>query len=168
MNVTQFTTGVFFFPEDWKKINDDQICFKARNDSYGSFNTKESGLIYTFKLVHRSGALKCAIDHPASYWGCTHESYGDMRLATFITFPNKTTLLLAVLREITSSGCVNYSYKIDGVDSNATELVFNNLPSPMYVTTGQEFQIWFGEDLRNCYDDDNSGETCADVYAWYD
>ena len=86
-----------------------------------------------------------------------------MRLATFITFPNKTTILPVISEEITGPP----RYKIDGVDSNAMELVFNNLPSPMSVNTGQEFQIWFGEDLRNYFDGDNSGETCADVYAWY-
>ena len=151
------------FSENWKKINDDPVCFKARDDSYGSFNIKESGLIYMFKLVHRSGALKCARQLSASYWGCTHWTYRNMRLTTFITFPNKTTILPVISEEISGPP----RYKIDGIDSNAMQLVFNNLPSPMSVTTGQEFQIWFGEDLRNWHEYDNSGETCADVYAWY-
>ena len=32
----------------------------------------------------------------------------------------------------------------------------------------EEFQLWYGPDLKNCVEDDNSGHTCADVYAWYE
>ena len=104
----------------------------------GLFNISQSGLIYTFKLVYRNGALRCSDDLPASYWGCTHNSYGDLTLITVIVYPNKTALPLAKYRG-SKRGCEYYTYKIDGVGVNATELVFNNLPSPMTVSTGQEF-----------------------------
>ena len=61
----------------------------------------------------------------------------------------------------------HYSYKIEGVGVNETELRFNNLPSPISVSVGDEFQIWYGQDLKDCVENDNSGQTCADVYAWY-
>ena len=64
-------------------------------------------------------------------------------------------------------GCQYYSYNIEGVGVNHPELQFNILPSPMSVFVGQEFHIWFGADLKNCSEDNNSGQTCADVYAWY-
>ena len=60
-----------------------------------------------------------------------------------------------------------YSYGIKGTGVNATELVFNELPSPISAFDGQEFQIWFGQDLANCTEDNNSGQTCVDVYALY-
>ena len=60
-----------------------------------------------------------------------------------------------------------YSYEIKGTGVNATELVFNELPSPITAFVGQEFQIWFGQDLTNCTEDNNSGQTCVDVYALY-
>ena len=153
----------FFFSENWKKINTGPVCFGARDNSYGAFNIKESGVIRTFKLVHLSGSLKCRTTLPPSYWGCDHPSYGDTRLLTVLTFKNRSALLLADYRR---KGCF-YRYKIEGAGVNETELRFNNLPSPISVSVGDEFQIWYGQDLNNCSEHNNSGQTCADVYAWY-
>ena len=61
-----------------------------------------------------------------------------------------------------------YSYHLEGIGVNSTELVFNRRLFPhVPISTGQEFQIWYGEDLTDCYESDNGGETCVDVYAWY-
>ena len=150
------------FSEKWKKINTGPVCFGTRNDSYGAFNIRESGVIYTFKLVHLSGSVRCTFDHPPSYWGCDLTWYGDKRLLTVITFKNRSALLLA---DYTKS--CGYSYKIEGVGVNETELRFNNLPSPMSVSVGKEFQVWHGQDLMDCTENNNSGQTCADVYGWY-
>ena len=152
-----------FFSENWKKINTGPVCFGVRDNSYGAFNIRESGVIRTFKLVHLSGSLKCRPTLPPSYWGCDHPSYGDTRLLTVLTFKNRSALLLADYRR---KDC-HYSYKIEGAGVNETELRFNNLPSPISVSVGDEFQIWYGQDLKDCYEHDNSGQTCADVYAWY-
>ena len=152
-----------FFSENWKKINTGPVCFGARDDSYGAFNIRESGVIYTFKLVHLNGSITCNPDYPPSYWGCDNPSLGDTRLLTVITFKNSSALLLADYRR---KGCF-YRYKIEGVGVNDNELRFNNLPSPISVSVGDEFQIWYGQDLKNCSEYNNSGQTCADVYAWY-
>ncbi len=157
-----------FFSENWKKINDAPVCFGARDDTYGTFNITEGGLVYTFKLVHRSGLLKCIPDVPASYWGCDGSSYGDERLLTVITYPNKTALLLAdYLKDVSGCGKNYYLYQIAGIGVNSPDLVFNKLHTPLSVSVDQEFQIWYGQDLTDCSEDNNSGETCADVYAWY-
>ncbi|CAH3107648.1 unnamed protein product, partial [Porites lobata] len=152
--------------ENWKKVNNDRVCFGARGDSYGAFNIIESGLIYTFKLAHLNGNIRCSEDVAASHWGCTHESYGDKQLGTIITFKNKTALQLAEYRG-DGIGCAYYSYKLDGVGVNAPILAFNNMSSPLAVSAGQEFRIWFGGDLHNCGESNNSGQTCVDVFAWY-
>ena len=86
-----------------------------------------------------------------------------MRLITVITFKNRFALLLA---EYSSEDC-HYFYKIEGVGINDSELRFNNLPSAISVSLGDEFQIWYGQDLKDCSEYNNSGQTCADVYAWY-
>ena len=83
---------------------------------------------------------------------------------TVLTFKDSSALLLA---NYTKKGGCDYSYKIEGVGVNETELRFNNLPSPISVFVGDEFQIWYGQDLYYCSEDNNSGQTCADVYAWY-
>ena len=151
------------FSEKWKKINTGPVCFGARDDSYGAFNIRESGVIYTFKLVHLSGSITCNPDYPPSYWGCDHPPFGDTRLLTVITFKNRSALLLADYRE---KGCEPL-YKIEGVGVNDNELRFNNLPTPISVSVGDEFQIWYGQDLEDCSEHNNGGQTCADVYAWY-
>ncbi|XP_078374760.1 uncharacterized protein LOC144658240 isoform X2 [Oculina patagonica] len=154
--------------ENWKKINDVPVCFGARDDTYGTFIIKESGLVFTFKLVHRNGSLSCSADAPSSYWGCDHYNHGDKRLVTVITYPNKTALLLADYLEYNvGCGYKYYSYEIVGIGVNSPELVFNKLPTPLPVSIGQEFQIWSGQDLRDCSESNNGGQTCADVYAWY-
>ena len=153
----------FFFSETWKKINTGPVCFGARDDSYGAFNISESGVIHTFKLVHLSGSISCNPNFSPSYWGCVNPWFEDRRLLTVLTFKNKSALLLANYKK---KDC-DYSYKIEGVGVNETELRFNNLPSPISVSVGDKFQIWYTQDLYYCSEDNNSGQTCADVYAWY-
>ncbi|KAM7440898.1 hypothetical protein ABFA07_010001 [Porites harrisoni] len=152
--------------DNWKKINIVPVCFGARNDSYGTFHITESGLINTFKLVHINGSVLCSEDVLPSYWGCNHTNYGNTTLLTVITFQNRTALWLADYKMGEPRKC-KYSYGIKGTGVNATELVFNELPSPISAFVGQEFQIWFGQDLANCTEYNNSGQTCVDVYALY-
>ena len=148
-------------------MNKETVCYKAKN-SHGSFRITKQGLIHTFKLVHRRGSLKCAPYIPATFWGCLHPVYGDQTLSTVITYENKKSVL--PLAEYRDGDCIKYSYRIEGMDVNSTELLFNHLPSPISVSNGQVFKIWYTEALlnkRRCYDD-NSGKICVDVYALYD
>ena len=145
-------------------INTNPVCFGAKADSYGRFNISESGVIYTFKLVHLSGSVSCNPTYPSSYWGCDAPVFEKERLFTVITFQNRSALLLADYRR---KNCRYYSYKIEGVGINQTELQFNILPSPISVSVGDEFQIWYGQDLNDCSENNNSGQTCADVHALY-
>ena len=126
-----------------------------------------NGQIFTFKLVHINGSVRCNPSYQ-SYWGCSHRAYEEKRLTTVITTTAKDALSLADYSK-DEAGCnlKYYSYQIDGITENSPELVFNNLSPPLSVSVGQEFQIWFGEDLSDCTEHDNSGRTCADVYAWY-
>lgn len=157
-----------YITENWKKINDVPVCFGARDDSYGAFNIKDSGLIYTFKLVYRSGSLSCDDRYPVSYWGCDVHSWGDKKLLTVLTDSSKTALLLAdYSKNEDHCGYKYYSYQISGIGVNSPELLFNNLPTPLSVSVGKEFQIWYGQDLIDCSEGNNAGQTCADVYAWY-
>ena len=151
--------------ENWKKINNESVCYKAKN-SRGRFLITKQGLIHTFRLVRRRGSLKCAQDIPATFWGCTHHIFRDQTLSTVITYKNNSVLPLAEYRQ--DHTCAKYSYKIEGIDVNSTELLFNHLPSPISVSNGQVFKIWYNEALppSNCAQD-NSGEICVDVYAWY-
>ena len=110
----------------------------------------------------------CAPDIPATFWGCPHSVYGDQTLSTVIPYEDKRVLPLAEYR--IRSNCAKYSYKIEDMDVNSTELLFNHLPSPIFVSNGQEFKVWYTEALlgKDYCDRDNSGKICVDVYALYD
>ena len=71
------------------------------------------------------------------------------------------------LKDDSGCGLYYHSYQIAGSGINSPELVFNNLSTPISGSAGQEFQIWYGQDLTDCTENNNAGHTCADVYAWY-
>ena len=81
--------------ENWKKISEDPVCFGVHDDSFGGFSIRESGLIYTFKLVHRNGSVTCNPRYKLNNWGCTHPLFGENQLLTVITYPNRSALLIA-------------------------------------------------------------------------
>ena len=157
--------------ENWQKINAKDVCFGARGNQYGAFNITKTGRLKAMKLVHKSGAIKCNLNDGASYWGCRNVgSYGNDGLMTIITNANKTCLLPPVEDLKAESWCKNkkYFYNLSGTSHNSTELVFRNLSIPLSVSRNQELQIWYGQDWVDCSEDNNSGTTCVDVYAWYD
>lgn len=139
---------------------------EPRDDTYGAFHILENGLIHTFKLVHRNGTLTCVPSHLGTYWGCARPFYGGNQLLTVIAYSNKTVLSVAeYLRN--GGSCRYYSYHLNGVHANSPELTFMKLPFPIPVKVGQEFHIWYGQDLMDCSEDNNAGQTCVDVFAWY-
>lgn len=147
-------------------MNVDPVCFQTRNDDYGSFVIQEAGQILTFKLLHISGSVTCDTRFPSTNWGCLRPEYGNDNLMTVITYSNKTVLPLA---DFVKGNANNkyYTYQLGGADVNSTTLVFNPLPTPLVVSVGQQFQIWYAHDLVDSTESNNSGETCADVYALY-
>lgn len=52
-------------------------------------------------------------------------------------------------------------------DSMSSVLVFQRFDDPLYVAPGQQLRVWYGEDLKDVSEDDNGGQTCADVFALY-
>ena len=149
--------------DNWKKINTNPVCFGTKNGDFGSFEIQEAGKIYTFKLVHTKGTVTCDTDYGPTKWGCLHPYLRNHRLLTVITYPNKTVLPLAEF----AKGSDDYRYQLDRAHVNSPTLVFNLLPTPLVVSIGQQFLIWYGQDLTNFTEYNNAGETCTDVYALY-
>ena len=149
--------------DNWKKINPDPVCFGTKNDSFGSFEIQEAGKVYSFKLVHTYGSVTCNTNLQSTKWGCSYTGFGRHCLLTVITYRNKTVLPLAEFVK----GVDGYRYQLDGAHVNSPTLVFNLLPTPLVVSIGQQFLIWYGQDLANYTEFNNAGETCADVYALY-
>ena len=66
--------------------------------------------------------------------------------------------------------CTQMYYNLPWATSESPELVFDNFSTPLKVSAGQEFQVWFVEDfmgLNECSDDNGSEKTCAKVYGLY-
>ena len=96
-------------------------------------------------------------------------SYGNDGLMTIVTNANKECLLPPVEDLKGASRCQNkkYFYNLYGTSHKSPELVFRDLFNPLSVSRNQELQIWYGQDWMGCFEDNNSGKTCVDVYAWY-
>ena len=87
---------------------------------------------------------------------------------TIITNANKDALLPPTGDlETNPDNGKKYFYSLKGTGHKSAELVFRSLSSPLSLSRNQELQIWYGQDLADFSEANNSGETCVDVYAWY-
>lgn len=149
-----------------------EVCFGSKDDSYGAFRVLVPGRIITFKLTYLNGSMSCSKNKASlkSNWGCRYSKLlGNTLMGTQVTSSNKTRLLPKAEHLKGEAGCLQLSYyHLPWATIDSSELVFDNLSSPLAVTANEEFQVWFGEDLLNCADDDNGPEkTCARVYGLY-
>jgi len=151
-------------------INAEPVCFGARDNQYGVFNITKSGPLKTMKLVRKSGSIICNPNDPASYWGCKNQyNYGSNDLLTIITNAKREAVLPPAgdLKTTRGNNIENHFYNLNGITHKSPELVFRDLPIQLSVSRSQEFQIWFGQDWADWSEENNSGKTCVDVYAWY-
>ena len=141
------------------------VCFGASADSSGRFVTPIEGDLLTFKLVHQSGSLECAPGF-SSHWGCTHPNVlQDQQLGTIITNSQSVRLLPKVDYFLVGSSCY---YGLPGQTADSQVLLFDNFSIPLHVSVGEEFQIWFGEDLyRWGHEDNGQGKTCVLVFGLF-
>ena len=88
---------------------------------------------------------------------------------TIITNANMTALLPSIedLEKFESFCHKKHFYNLEGVGHKSPELVFRKLSRPLSLSRGQELQIWYGQDWVDCSEDNKSGGTCVDIYAWY-
>lgn len=145
----------FFSAAPWFKMNNERVCFGAKNDSFGSFNVLHNGTILTFKLVYKSGYVTCNSKNLpyGSHWACNNRE----RIGTIITNgANKV---------IFPHNYKNTSFTLPSYHCNSSRLIYHL--SPQMVDGGEEFRIWYHEDYRNQNENDNAGNTCTDVYALY-
>ena len=146
----------------WHKINTDPVCFGTRHEDFGSFEADKTGKIYKIKLVHHSGSVNCQGGQATSTkWSC-YLHLNELNI--HITDQNNIPLFPA-RSAINLDG--NFFYQLSGFDGNSPEIVFDSIPTPLAVTAGQKFRIWYGEDLINVTEQDNTGKSCADVYVVY-
>ena len=150
-----------------------EVCFGARSNSYGVFKIPVAGNIITFKLKYLHGHVSCygADTRYLSRWGCIWPGLAPHEMGTYITDAQRNLLLpKSEYRKGGSYLCGRMYYNLPWATSESPELLFDNFSTPLQVSAGQEFQVWFVEDLilHECVDDDNGWEkTCAKVYGLY-
>ena len=140
----------------WLKANAANICYGTRNDSYGNFTIPWSGAVISVRLVHISGYLKCRQSEKqpyGSHWGCI-ELYN---LHTVVTNDKNKVIF--------PQNYKNDAYSLPGRHINSSELVFNRLSPPLRVAAGEEFRIWYRQDLDDHSEHNNAGHACVDVYV---
>ena len=149
------------------------MCFGTRDDMYGSFTIKQAGSIGALKLVHLYGILLCNMrwSRELTLWGCPSPVYGNKTLMTVISYPKQLSVLLP-RQNSTQMGDPGFcarelSYKLNGFNDTSPEIIFNTSLEPLSVSLGQEYWIWYGQDMANCSENNNDGQSCVDVYGWY-
>ena len=160
--------NMFLFADVWQKINNDPVCFGARDDTYGAFSVTKTGLVKAMKLVHRNGSIKCDPNSPSTFWSCGNRvGYANNLFTTIITKANREALLPSSENMISRCNEKKEAFILDGVDQQSPELILGNLSRPLNLLKDQQLQIWYGQDLIDCSEDNNSGNSCVDIFAWY-
>lgn len=145
------------------------VCFGTTGDSPGIFSTPATGEVITFKLIYQSGYLQCYNGYRLR-WGCIHPVVPKgYSMGTVITDAQKTLLLPKTEFRYGGDWCGSRDYyNLTGQTPDAAELLFDNFSVPLNVSVGSQFQIWFVEDLNNCWEEGNdNGKTCAEVHALF-
>ena len=145
------------------------MCFGARHNVFGRFHLPSSGKLAAIKLVHLYGYVSCFATRPEywSYWGCAHNPLTKNQINVVITNAHNHIILPPNQLIVTGWLAAGKWYHDVGYSSVSPELVLSVFSDPCPVSSGQEFRVWYGEDLVNFHDQDNGGKVCSDVYALY-
>ena len=136
------------------------MCFGAKGNQFGRFQTEVGGTIQTVKLVHLFGQVTCDGRNNAwSKWGCGPPHYSDLDIFVFLTNASNATVL--------PMGKSSHCYTIPGYDAQSSEIIFNDFPNPLHLSSDEELRLWYGEDLKDYAESDNNGTSCTDVFAKY-
>ena len=142
------------------------MCFSARNNQFGRFFLPSSGKLVAIKLVHLYGFVSCdtKVISGWSFWGCG-KYLKDIVNVVVTNAANRIILPPNQFIEDSKKWSrVTVPYYNAAF---APELVFSVFSHPRWVHKGQQFRVWYGEDLTNYGEDDNGGRVCCDVYALY-
>ena len=145
-----------FLVEKWLVELPYNVCMYGLSDRPGVFYTPLAGKIYFIRLVHISGSVGCGIRQKAN-WGC------HSNIETILTDKDKNVVYPEDQRA--------RAYQLFGFSKNSPELMLK-FTTPLVVAAGQEYQVWFLEDLTDIYEDNNNpGPSCMKVIylfsLWY-
>jgi len=158
----------------WFKLSKKPVCFEAKGNKFGAFNSKAEGFLSAIKLVYvnNGGGVTCnksanGLTPGRSKWGCSpdHPFIGKSSLNTLITTANNE--IVFPKEDQLTYDIPNFWYNMEQFDADSKILVFKRFHDPLYVAANQELRLWYGEDLADASENDNDGQTCADVFGFY-
>ena len=143
---------------------------KVRSFDPPTFFPPTTGMVSSFKLVHRRGKVSCdsALGNlTESNWGCAshpNRQYGNGSLNVVIT-DNRNRLVAPFNPSWTLFR--GYWYKLPGFNSNSPNVTMETGSSPYRVEATTPLTVWYGEALKNWDVGNNIGTVCLDIYAQY-
>ena len=148
----------------WVKLNQNPVCYGGKGSSFGLFKVDKDLLIHKVRFVYRSGGVFCisGAGKRAGYFGCPYQTTWDY-FAIFLT-DSKNTVIVPAPPVFFGSSLSGW-YRVHGHKTFATTLTLSAGTSAFGLKAGQELRVWNGEDLFNFAEDNNSGNTCTDVYV---
>ncbi|XP_031549031.1 uncharacterized protein LOC116286624 [Actinia tenebrosa] len=155
----------------WRKLNWGLVCFEGKGTKPGIFKPRSEGFLAAVKLVHWSGKIVCAsrAGHESN-WGCHNfPNIVNTPLNVFITDESNHILFPKAGATFTTGVHRNGKwFSIPGFDSRSEYLVLQHgFNVPLYVSPTSILKLWYGEDLLNYAESDNSGRVCASVYGYF-
>ena len=104
---------------------------------------------------YKSGYVTCDTNNLpyGSHWACKKQE----QIGTIITNAENKVIF--------PHNYKNTSFMLQSYYRNSSKVIYHL--SPHMVDGGEEFRIWYHEDYRNQYENDNAGSTCTVVYALY-
>ena len=147
-------------------MNETPVCINTKYDAPGSFSSPYEGFIGGIKLIHIYGQVTCDTksDYFESNWGCNRDILNP--LGIFITDRHRRVIFNRTGSDPPGNVRVPW-YSSNLFDGSSDELVFNRMNDPVYANPNSKLFVWYGEDLINKEEDNNSGKTCVDVYAHF-
>ncbi|XP_057316547.1 uncharacterized protein LOC130657575 [Hydractinia symbiolongicarpus] len=157
--MTNTSKGMCKCKGDWILLKRN-VCFGARANEYGTFKVQHDAVMTDIKLVHVGGpGVSCEETQPSTKWGCDHVSYFNVENVAAVITDDQNNLLYPSIENYAGHGF----FTVPGYNANSPYLIFN--ATSHTVHKGQELRLHYGETLFGLYLANNSGESCADIYA---
>ena len=114
-------------------------------------------------LVHISGGVTCALKYDASNFGCTYPGFGGKPMV-YVTDGKGKSLEHVIVPQNHEDKDKLGGYNLTGYTHESPFLVFD-LPCYYCFNKGVKYNLWYGEDLLDVYEDDNGDDTAyTDIY----
>lgn len=145
------------------QVNTAPICIGAKGDKYGVFQSPINAAVKFFHMTHISGGVAWDdCEDCQGKWGDGETQFIELHIT------NTKNERVAPSPDFKVDDEKHLRYKIPGQDYNDSKLTFPKFSPKLIVHKNQTFRVWYGEDLANYEESDNSGTTCANVSMEYE